>query len=193
MSNREKIIKLRNQGLSYAEIARRVGCAKSTVKYNLSEKTRKDYSLRQKKYKQKLHPFVRKVWVFQQTKYQTYSISKTKSSINKLLYQKVLRFHMDEKTNQYEKPNFTVDDVIEKFGENPTCYLTGEPINIQKPSTYQFDHLIPKSRGGDNSLDNLGICTKQANLSKSNMTPDEFYHFCKRILEHQGYTVSNNE
>ena len=85
---------------------------------------------------------------------------------------------------KYVKPSFSVDDVIKKFGEHPTCYLTGEPIDIFKPRTYNFDHKIPRSRGGDNSLDNLGLCTKKANHAKYNMTPDEFINFCKKVVDY---------
>ena len=84
----------------------------------------------------------------------------------------------------------SVEDVLKKFGENPVCYLTGQSIDLSKPSTYHLDHIIPRSRGGNNSLDNLGLCTKQANQAKTNMTPDELINLCKVILQHQGYHVS---
>ncbi len=76
---------------------------------------------------------------------------------------------------------FTVQDVLDKFGTNPTCYLTGDSIDISKPSSYHFDHIIPKSKGGQSTIDNLGLCTKQANMAKGNMTADEFVNFCRKI------------
>ena len=79
---------------------------------------------------------------------------------------------------------FKLEDVIEKFGENPTCYLTGQPIDMWKPSTYEFDHIIPRIRGGTNDLDNLGICLKSANRAKYTMTPDEFVNLCRLIVQH---------
>ncbi len=79
---------------------------------------------------------------------------------------------------------FTADDVIKKFGENPKCYLTGDPIDIYKPSTYHFDHIVPISRGGTNTIDNLGICTKAANQAKHSMTHTEFIDFCRRVIDH---------
>ena len=66
----------------------------------------------------------------------------------------------------------------------------GEQLDITKPRDYVFDHMIPRSRGGDNSLDNLGLCTKQANMAKSDLTPEEFIQFCKKVLEYNGYTVN---
>ena len=83
----------------------------------------------------------------------------------------------------YGAPNFTVDDVIKKFGKSPKCYITGESIDIQKPRTYHFDHITPRSKGGDNSIDNLGICTKKANLSKNDMTYEEFVEFCQSVVD----------
>ena len=85
---------------------------------------------------------------------------------------------------------FTIDDVISKFGLNPRCYITGRLIDINKPKTYNFDHKIPTSRGGNNNIDNLGICTILANQAKFNMTPDELFNFCREVLEYQGYGVT---
>ncbi len=85
----------------------------------------------------------------------------------------------------YQTPTFTVEDVINKFGENPKCYLTGEQLDIYQPRTYAFDHIIPASRGGLSSIDNLGLCTKQANMAKSDLTPDEFYKLCKKVIQHK--------
>jgi hypothetical protein len=80
--------------------------------------------------------------------------------------------------------NFSADDIINKFGDEPTCYLTGVKIDIYATSSYHFDHIIPVSRGGSNTLDNLGICSKHVNLAKRDMTPDEFIFMCKQVVKH---------
>src|SRR5690606_30698042 len=108
-----------------------------------------------------------------------------KSSSEQLICRKIQKFFMGDTMSE----KFTLEDIINKFGEKPICYLTGEEIDIYQPRTYQFDHKIPRSRGGENSIENLGIVTKQANKSKTDMTPDEYFNLCKRVLEHQGYKI----
>ncbi len=160
---KDQILELRKQGKSYNQICAELGCSKSTVSYHCGQGQKEKRYQRQIKNRKKEHPYKRKI----------------------------IRFHYkSRKMQQYQKPTFSVDDVIKKFGENPKCYLTGQPIDIYKPRSYNFDHIIPRSRGGDNSIDNLGICTKKANQAKNDMTPDEFINLCKQVLEHHGYKVT---
>ena len=138
---------------------------------------------RQIKRRKKSHPFEMKLYTFTASK-TTNNKSKKAKEIrgNHPYYDKWSR-------SMKKNTDITIQDLINKFGENPKCYLTGDDIDINDIKSYQFDHVIPKSRGGDNSLDNIQIATKTANLSKSDMTPDEFFFLCKKVLEHNGYTV----
>ena len=77
---------------------------------------------------------------------------------------------------------YTVEDVLIKFGENPSCYLTQTPIDLRRARDYQLDHIIPYSKGGTADLSNLGLLTRQANLSKGWMTLEELKEFCKKVL-----------
>jgi 5-methylcytosine-specific restriction endonuclease McrA len=179
---KEKILKLRSEGLSYNQIAKKLDCSKGSVSYYCGKEQKEKSRLRVIKSRSIQHPYKRKTERF------THNKPKPKQKLNpvntdkKLIYVKIRGFHMDHKSNKPNDPTFTFEDVVEKFGENPKCYLTGDPIDISKPRTYQFDHIIPRSRGGLNALDNLGICTKQANMSKQDMTRDEFINFCKKII-----------
>jgi 5-methylcytosine-specific restriction endonuclease McrA len=186
---KDQILTLRNQGKTYQEIMDILGCAKSTITYHLLD------GYKAKNYRRVLkrrnsHPYIKKIESF------SYRTTKPKkrilgiSSTTRLIYDKIKSFHRDKKTNMHNPITFNANDVIEKFGENPTCYLTGDQIDINKPRTYNFDHKVPATRGGDNSLDNLGICTRHANLAKTDMTHDEFVAFCKKVLVHHGYQVT---
>ena len=83
----------------------------------------------------------------------------------------------------------TVDDLLKKFGSNPRCYLTGKDIDINKPSTYQFDHIVPVSKGGESTFENLGVTTPEANYAKGNLSVEEFIELCKDVLHNFGYKV----
>lgn len=112
---------------------------------------------------------------------------KLSSSIRARLYSKIHKFQ----GGKMNEESFTVDDVINKFGEKPKCYLTGVEIDIYQTTTYHFDHIVPVSKGGDNSINNLGICTKMANMAKTNMTYDEFVELCKKVVEQ--HSLSTNK
>lgn len=57
--------------------------------------------------------------------------------------------------------------LLEKF--NRQCIYCGKR-NIP----LEVEHIIPKSRGGSNRVDNLGIACRECNESKGNMTAEEF-------------------
>ena len=183
----EKILKMRQDGASYNEIAEKLKCSKSTISYHCGEGQKSKTAKRQND-RRRQHPFVRKVEMFKGKSHTTKKSQPSQSSTDTLFYKKIHTFQY--RNAGANSMTFNAQDVINKFGENPKCYLTGDDIDIQRTSTYQFDHKIPISRGGDNSLDNLGICTTQANQSKRNQTPDEFIFLCKKILEHNGYSVT---
>ena len=184
-----KIIKLRKNGKTYNEIINILNCSKSTVCYHCGIGQKAKFTKRQHKHRSQQHPYVKKRENFLSylyTKPKTKNPSSTTKHLIKLKLELFCSTRLGGNRRMYNKPTFTLQDIIDKFGENPKCYLTGEPINIYKPRTYNFDHIIPVSRGGENTLENLGICTKKANSCKSDMTPDELLSLCKQIIEHYG-------
>lgn len=188
----QKIHDLRNQNKTYDEICFILKCSKGTVSYHLGE-GQKDKTLnRTRKGRGKQHPYIRKIESFRQDRYNYRSRRQvSNATIQKKLKAKLEGFHNPtrRKTKMYNKPTFTIEDVFTKLGQSPKCYLTGQEIDITNPSTYAFDHVIPVSRGGTNTLDNLGICIRQVNMSKTDMTPDEYINLCKLVLEHNGYSI----
>lgn len=51
-----------------------------------------------------------------------------------------------------------------------TCQYSGEKVNTKNAD---IDHVIPKSRGGRTSWDNLVVCSKPINRKKGDKTPKE--------------------
>lgn len=178
---KEKILELRKSGLAYSKIAEILNCTKSLVCYYCGKNQKLKSTKRQIIRRKKSHPYESKLHNFKYIKSTNKKrTSKTKQTTHPY-YGKWYKLMKDT--------DVTVQDLINKFSEQPKCYLTGDDIDINDVKSYHFDHVIPKSRGGDNSLDNIQIATKTANLSKSDMTPDEFFFLCKKVLEHNGYTV----
>jgi 5-methylcytosine-specific restriction endonuclease McrA len=89
-----------------------------------------------------------------------------------------------------EKQMFHFDELMEKIGDNPRCAMTGRTINLQNRKSWQLDHIIPSSKGGDDTLENCQLVCTEANQSKANMTEQEHLNLCREILEHHGFVVT---
>lgn len=171
---KEKILELRLQGKSYNEICKELDCSKSAVTYHCGEGQKEKSAKRQRELRKDL------VILQRVQKFKTRKIT-----------DKTRDFQRREgrKLKNKQEQNFHYKDVIEKFGFKTKCYLTGREIDLSKPGDYQFDHIVPPSKGGSNDLDNLGILCKEANTSKSDLLVEELFELCKEILEHNGYKV----
>lgn len=174
---KQKILELKNQNIPYKEIAKLLDCPLSLVYYHCTKGQKEKYMERNKKN-----------WkTFLSTKLIDFSkINKPKKDKRKpskkdiqLITGKITTFKKDTMSN------LTTKEFLQKYeNQEVKCYITGEPIDITKPRTYHFDHIIPKSKGGSSTLDNLGICTKQANLCKHDLSYEDFLDFCKKVIEY---------
>lgn len=120
-------------------------------------------------------------------------VPRDQMSPNRILSQKIGGFKgRTEHNNKAGKKthSFTIQDVYDKFGYQPICYLTGKKIDLSNSKDYSLDHIIPKAEGGDNSLDNMGFLKANVNYSKNSMSVEEFLNLCKEVLEYNGYTVT---
>lgn len=75
-----------------------------------------------------------------------------------------------------------MQEVFEKSGN--TCYLTGDTIDFSSPKTYHLDHRVPRSKGGQNTLENCEVATKAANMAKADLTLEEFFELCIKVVKH---------
>lgn len=174
---KEEILKLRELGKTYNEIQDILGCSKSVISYHCGEDKTEKKRVKERN-KTAKHKLSRKVSAF-------------KCRIARGVFRGKLKTFKRRNKNRTHtivnnlSKNFSTQDVLNKFGENPTCYLTGTPIDLNKPETYHFDHIVPASKGGTNDLSNLEICLKEANNAKNDLSLDELYDLCEAILNHR--------
>ena len=61
--------------------------------------------------------------------------------------------------------------------ESPDCVFCGQPTVRSKtpqPDRSNIDHAVPKSRGGNNSIDNAQNTCQTCNLDKATQTSEEY-------------------
>jgi hypothetical protein len=146
------------------KITKILNCAKSTVSYNCSSGEKKEDKKRSIRHSTKQGALYKKLQGF------CYNYGKK-----------------DLKRKHY--PMLNMGEVTKLIGKKPICYLTGEYIDLKDMKNYSLDHIVPMSKGGKSTLDNLGLTTKQANQAKSDLTKEEFLALCLRVVKHNGYRV----
>lgn len=171
---KDKILKLREEGKTYSEIKKIVGCSLSTISYHCGngQKERAYERVKEKREDKLLE-----------------KVERYRNRNGNLKFRDFQRRNgTNTLTNKQEK-NFTVQEAKEKIGNNPICYLTGEKINLDDPKDYHLDHILPVNKGGKNTLDNLGLLKSDINKMKNDLTVDELITNCVKILQYNGYKV----
>lgn len=191
LRHKEKILKLRSEGLSYDQIKERLGCSKGTISFHCAEGQKEKAKQRKLKSRTKdefKFLLCRKISAFNLTckKISIIKDIKIKNSHDKNLYNKYYKF-----VNRHRNINMavSVEEILSKIKETTKCALTGRELNIKDTSSWHLDHIIPSARGGDNSLENCQIVCKEVNLAKRDLMDEEFIQLCKDVLIHQGYKI----
>tara|TARA_R110000824_G_scaffold229702_2_gene417339 strand:- start:359 stop:910 length:552 start_codon:yes stop_codon:yes gene_type:complete len=174
----EDILSLRRRGMSFRDISKKLGCSKATISYHCG-KTQSE----KKRVKAQHHdPLSKKVNRFKSrcTK-EAWRTFRTKIKGFKKRSKGVGKARTDWRVHNVSTP-YTCKDVVVKIGDNPICYLTGRKINLNRPSTYSLDHIIPIAKGGSNDLNNLGITCLEVNHAKGSLSLGKFYSLCEEVL-----------
>lgn len=184
----KKILELHRKGLSYREIETKLGCSKGLISYHCGQGQKEKFMVKQRK-ERRSNVLKSKIIKFLEVhKRLRKKNDSDKRLIEKILQNKIRGFSLTErKKGRYTKCKtmFKVKDFLKKIGSNPVCYLTGRPINLEEGRSYHLDHILPRSRGGDNSLDNCGLASRSANQAKADLTLEEFVQLCKEVVERQ--------
>ena len=93
----------------------------------------------------------------------------------------------------YQKRDENHKNILNKLIENPVCYLTGRKIDLSNGSSYHIDHINPYTDSKDNSIDNAQLACRDANMSKSDMSLENYLKLCKEVLEYHGYDIKKNK
>ena len=183
---KEQILELRKQGKSYREISEELDCHISSVSYWLTPGAKERNKIKARKIRHNEHPLTQKIRNFTINKVFNEDKPYT-TKANRRISNKVSKFFQYQSYGvpyMTHKQSFTTADLMEKIGDNPTCYITGKPIDLTDTRSYHLDHIVPRSKGGKNTLDNANICTRIANLSKNEMTYEEYVEHCRLVVEH---------
>lgn len=178
---KEQILELRSQGKTSTQIANELGCNKSMITYYTSEESRA-------KKKEKQSTLETRFLIKRVDKFKTKRIADRSKDFQR----RVANSSGSELLKTSEK-NFGYKDVLDKHGITTKCYLSGVELNLMEDKEFQFDHIVPPGKGGTNSLDNLGITHRIANMMKQDLTKEELFEWCKKILEYNGYVVTKGE
>jgi 5-methylcytosine-specific restriction endonuclease McrA len=187
---KQKIIELRDLGYTYNQIAKELNCSKSIICYHLGEnqkeKTKKRNLKRgqDKVLSQKIYRFCKR-GIKEQN-----DISEKDRNFEVKLNMKIQKFRYINHDGDKMESQFGTEELKERIKNVTHCELSGRPIDISDASSWQLDHKIPVSRGGQNTLDNVAILRPETNYAKHNMTNEELIELCKDILTHNGYKVS---
>lgn len=175
---KDEILKLRNEGKSYRDIQKELNCSKGTISYYCGMGQKEKTIARTRKRRE--NKLVGKLERFKNRK--SRNLRETTRRFNKR--NNDVKGRVDKNINT----SFTIEDVINKFGSDTICYLSGEKINLFNDD-FNFDHIQPHSKNGTNTLDNLGITHPIVNYMKGDLTPSELIEWCVKVLKHNGYKV----
>ena len=189
----DQILKLKEEGFNQSQIAKKLKCSPSTVCWHLNpEKQLKKSQERKKKIAPHMVKWQRNISRFSTAK----TKNKQKREIKDLTFSdasakfrgRLKDYAKKHKSDTERTKMVNIAKVVEKYNiteENTKiiCRYTGDVLDWKKPEECQIDHEHPRSKGGENTIENLQILSKLANQAKGDMTHDEFIDFIKKCYK----------
>lgn len=90
--------------------------------------------------------------------------------------------HDAKKYTGHNDPEFILGLIQKLKDQGYRCAVTGDLITPGLNAS--LDHIVPRSAGGEATLDNLQWVTKQVNTAKSNLSSQEFIELCRKVILH---------
>ncbi len=193
MNHKDNILLLKSKGYSYSQIVKELGCSLGTVAYHCGK------GQKQKSQNRKTNQLEYEVRnsrncsrFFCGDKRRKYKAPKltpyciTMKEADKIARMRLKNFSTNKEgimkalTNiKKVKQKYNISEANHTF----TCAYTGDTLDWKDPSGFQWDHIMPRCKGGEDTLENLQIISTNANQAKGSMTHDEFIKLCKKVTE----------
>lgn len=110
-------------------------------------------------------------WSYAKLQMLHYAVTAGKRKYNRMCYMirsKAFKSYKEGRWNIHDLLEFNV----EKIRKNNYCWYCGKEL---EPSKLTKDHVFPRSKGGDNDMDNIIMVCKTCNSSKGDMDLFEWY------------------
>lgn len=178
----EDILRLRSEGMTYDQIKAELNCSKSTISYYLGEGQKSKTQERTRKSRSE-DSLTHRIYGFTKVK-PVSEVSVVEPDPVSALRWKTHDFARETDRAPRAADQSEIKKIKEKVMSNPVCYLTGKPIDLTLPRTYELDHITPRALGGDNTVGNVGLASREANRAKHDLPLDEFLDLCYDVLKH---------
>ena len=81
-----------------------------------------------------------------------------------------------EKYNIEDKNIFTLEEGLALYeAQMKRCAYCGKPLS----TSFSVDHIVPVSRGGASTIDNIALACRKCNSTKGQFTPQEYIDWLK--------------
>lgn len=110
-------------------------------------------------------------WSYANLQMLHYALNAGKTKYDRICYMirsKAFKAYREGRWNIHDLLEFNV----EKIRQNNYCWYCGKEM---EPSKLTKDHVFPRSKGGDNDMDNIIMVCKTCNSSKGDMDLFEWY------------------